>query len=186
MKQLKDACEKFKKEQPHLRFALYGTPQESTTGWFSNKLKEQFGVIEDITDKGWITNSYHVDIREEIDAFSKLSVESELMEYSTGGAVSYIEVNDLRNNIPAILEVFKHMYDTIIYSEINFESDVCGVCKYTGAMQADEETLEWYCPQCGNNDQNSLSVIRRTCGYLGETIWSEGRKKDILNRVKHL
>lgn len=186
MKQLKDACDKFKKEQPHLRFALYGTPQESTTGWFSNKLKEQFGVIEDITDKGWITNSYHVDIREEIDAFSKLSVESELMEYSTGGAVSYIEVNDLRNNIPAILEVFKHMYDTIIYSEINFESDVCGVCKYTGAMQADEETLEWYCPQCGNNDQNSLSVIRRTCGYLGETIWSEGRKKDILNRVKHL
>lgn len=186
MKQLKDACEKFKKEQPHLRFALYGTPQESTTGWFSNKLKEQFGVIEDITDKGWITNSYHVDIREEIDAFSKLSVESELMEYSTGGAVSYIEVNDLRNNIPAILEVFKHMYDTIIYSEINFESDVCGVCKYTGAMQADEETLNWYCPQCGNNDQNSLSVIRRTCGYLGETIWSEGRKKDILNRVKHL
>ena len=186
MKQLKDACEKFKKEQPHLRFALYGTPQESTTGWFSNKLKEQFGVIEDITDKGWITNSYHVDIREEIDAFSKLSVESELMEYSTGGAVSYIEVNDLRNNIPAILEVFKHMYDTIIYSEINFESDVCGVCKYTGAMQADEETLDWYCPQCGNNDQNSLSVIRRTCGYLGETIWSEGRKKDILNRVKHL
>lgn len=186
MKQLKDACEKFKKEQPHLRFALYGTPQESTTGWFSNKLKEQFGVIEDITDKGWITNSYHVDIREEIDAFSKLSVESELMEYSTGGAVSYIEVNDLRNNIPAILEIFKHMYDTIIYSEINFESDVCGVCKYTGAMQADEETLNWYCPQCGNNDQNSLSVIRRTCGYLGETIWSEGRKKDILNRVKHL
>ena len=186
MKQLKDACEKFKKEQPHLRFALYGTPQESTTGWFSNKLKEQFGVIEDITDKGWITNSYHVDIREEIDAFSKLSVESELMEYSTGGAVSYIEVNDLRNNIPAILEVFKHMYDTIIYSEINFESDVCGVCKYTGAMHADEETLDWYCPQCGNNDQNSLSVIRRTCGYLGETIWSEGRKKDILNRVKHL
>lgn len=186
MKQLKDACEKFKKEQPHLRFALYGTPQESTTGWFSNKLKEQFGVIEDITDKGWITNSYHVDIREEIDAFSKLSVESELMEYSTGGAVSYIEVNDLRNNIPAILEVFKHMYDTIIYSEINFESDVCGVCKYTGAMHADEETLNWYCPQCGNNDQNSLSVIRRTCGYLGETIWSEGRKKDILNRVKHL
>lgn len=186
MKQLKDTCEKFKKEQPHLRFALYGTPQESTTGWFSNKLKEQFGVIEDITDKGWITNSYHVDIREEIDAFSKLSVESELMEYSTGGAVSYIEVNDLRNNIPAILEVFKHMYDTIIYSEINFESDVCGVCKYTGAMHADEETLNWYCPQCGNNDQNSLSVIRRTCGYLGETIWSEGRKKDILNRVKHL
>lgn len=186
MKQLKDACDKFKKEQPHLRFALYGTPQESTTGWFSNKLKEQFGVIEDITDKGWITNSYHVDIREEIDAFSKLSVESELMEYSTGGAVSYIEVNDLRNNIPAILEVFKHMYDTIIYSEINFESDVCGVCKYTGAMHADEETLDWYCPQCGNNDQNSLSVIRRTCGYLGETIWSEGRKKDILNRVKHL
>ena len=186
MKQLKDACEKFKKEQPHLRFALYGTPQESTTGWFSNKLKEQFGVIEDITDKGWITNSYHVDIREEIDAFSKLSVESELMEYSTGGAVSYIEVNDLRNNIPAILEVFKHMYDTIIYSEINFESDVCGVCKYTGAMHADEKTLDWYCPQCGNNDQNSLSVIRRTCGYLGETIWSEGRKKDILNRVKHL
>lgn len=186
MKHLKDACEQFKKNQPHLRFALYGTPQESTTGWFSDKLKEQFGEIKDITDKGWITNSYHVDIREEIDAFTKLDKESKLMEYSTGGAVSYIEINNLQDNIEAMLKIYEHMYETIIYSEVNFESDVCGKCRYTGVMDIDNDTLEWVCPQCGNKNQDTLSVIRRTCGYLGETIWTEGRKLDIINRVKHL
>lgn len=186
MSHLKNACETFKKNQPHLRFALYGTPQESTTGWFNDKLKQQFGEIKDITDKGWITNSYHVDIREEIDAFTKLDKESKLMEYSTGGAVSYVEVNNLQRNIDAVLKLFQHMYETIIYSEINFESDVCGKCHYTGTMSNDPETLDWVCPQCGNDDQETLSVVRRTCGYLGETVWTDGRKKDILNRVKHL
>ena len=186
MRTMRDALDNYKLEQPHLRFALYGTPQESTTGWFSDKLKARFGVIEDITDKGWITNSYHVDIRERIDAFEKLDIESELQRYSTGGAVSYIETNPMHNNVDAILALYEHMYETIIYSEINFESDVCGVCKYTGTMDNDPETLDWVCPVCGNRDQTKLSVVRRTCGYLGETTWTKGRKLDIINRVKHL
>ena len=186
MRTMRDTLDNYKLEQPHLRFALYGTPQESTTGWFSDKLKARFGVIEDITDKGWITNSYHVDIRERIDAFEKLDIESELQRYSTGGAVSYIETNPMHNNVDAILALYEHMYETIIYSEINFESDVCGVCKYTGTMDNDPETLDWVCPVCGNRDQTKLSVVRRTCGYLGETTWTKGRKLDIINRVKHL
>ena len=186
MRTMRDALDNYKLEQPHLRFALYGTPQESTTGWFSDKLKARFGVIEDITDKGWITNSYHVDIRERIDAFEKLDIESELQRYSTGGAVSYIETNPMHNNVDAILALYEHMYETIIYSEINFDSDVCGVCKYTGTMDNDPETLDWVCPVCGNRDQTKLSVVRRTCGYLGETTWTKGRKLDIINRVKHL
>ena len=186
MRTMRDTLDNYKLEQPHLRFALYGTPQESTTGWFSEKLKARFGVIEDITDKGWITNSYHVDIRERIDAFEKLDIESELQRYSTGGAVSYIETNPMHNNVDAILALYEHMYETIIYSEINFESDVCGVCKYSGTMDNDPETLDWVCPVCGNRDQTKLSVVRRTCGYLGETTWTKGRKLDIINRVKHL
>lgn len=186
MKYMKEKCEIFKENQPHLRFALYGTPQESTTGWFSDRLEKQFGIIKDITDKGWITNSYHVDIREEIDAFSKLDFESKLQRYSTGGAVSYIETVNMEKNPAVVLEVIKHIYESIIYAEINFESDVCGKCHYTGTMDNDPETLNWVCPQCGNDDQLTLSVVRRTCGYLGETNWTEGRKLDILNRVKHL
>lgn len=186
MSYLQQKCKEFKDAQPHLRFALYGTPQESTTGWFNDKLKKEFGVIKDITDKGWITNSYHVDIRENIDAFTKLDKESKLMEYSTGGAVSYVEVNNLQRNIPAVIKLFQHMYETIIYSEINFESDVCGKCGYTGMVDINLDTLKWVCPQCKNDDQTTLSVVRRTCGYLGETVWTEGRIKDIVNRVKHL
>ena len=186
MRYLRDSLANFKIYQPHLRFALYGTPQESTTGWFSEKLKARFGVIEDITDKGWITNSYHIDIREEIDAFEKLNIESKLQNFSTGGAVSYIETNPMHDNVAAVLKLYEHMYETIIYSEINFESDVCGVCKHTGIMDNDPETLDWVCPVCGNRDQTKLSVVRRTCGYLGETTWTTGRKLDIINRVKHL
>ena len=186
MRYLRQRCDDFKNDQPHLRFALYGTPQESTTGWFSEKLKSQFGEIKDITDKGWITNSYHVDIREEIDAFTKLNVESELQKYSTGGAVSYIETTNMQKNTDAIMQVIQHIYETIIYAEINFESDVCGKCGYEGTMDNDPETLNWICPNCGNDDQMTLSVVRRTCGYLGETEWTDGRKLDILNRVKHL
>ena len=186
MRYLRDMLGNFKINQPHLRFALYGTPQESTTGWFSEKLRARFGDIPDITDKGWITNSYHVDIREEIDAFEKLNIEGALQRYSTGGAVSYVETSPLYNNVGAVLKLYEHMYETIIYSEINFESDVCGVCKYSGVMENDPETLDWVCPVCGNRDQTKLSVVRRTCGYLGETTWTKGRKLDILNRIKHL
>lgn len=186
MRVMRDTLGNFKINQPHLRFALYGTPQESTTGWFSDKLKKRFGEIKDITDKGWITNSYHIDIREEIDAFEKLNIESKLQRYSTGGAVSYVETNPMADNVEAILKLYEHMYETIIYAEINFESDVCGVCKYSGVMDNDPETLDWVCPVCGNRDQTKLSVVRRTCGYLGETTWTKGRKLDILNRVKHL
>ena len=186
MRYLRDKLANFKINQPHLRFALYGTPQESTTGWFSEKLKARFGDVPDITDKGWITNSYHVDIREEIDAFEKLNIEGKLQRYSTGGAVSYVETHPLHNNVGAVLKLYEHMYETIIYSEINFESDVCGVCKYSGIMDNDPETLDWVCPVCGNRDQTKLSVVRRTCGYLGETTWTKGRKLDILNRIKHL
>ena len=186
MRYLRDKLGNFKINQPHLRFALYGTPQESTTGWFSEKLRARFGDVPDITDKGWITNSYHVDIREEIDAFEKLNIEGKLQRYSTGGAVSYVETSPLYNNVGAVLKLYEHMYETIIYSEINFESDVCGVCKYSGVMENDPETLDWVCPVCGNRDQTKLSVVRRTCGYLGETTWTKGRKLDILNRIKHL
>lgn len=186
MRYLRDMLGNFKINQPHLRFALYGTPQESTTGWFSEKLRARFGDVPDITDKGWITNSYHVDIREEIDAFEKLNIEGALQRYSTGGAVSYVETSPLYNNVGAVLKLYEHMYETIIYSEINFESDVCGVCKYSGVMDNDPETLDWVCPVCGNRDQTKLSVVRRTCGYLGETTWTKGRKLDILNRIKHL
>ena len=183
---LRNSCDEFKRNQPHLRFALYGTPQESTTGWFNDKLKARFGEINDITDKGYITNSYHVDVREEIDAYTKLSIESKLQNYSTGGAVSYIETYNMKKNVPAIINVMQFMYENIIYAEVNSESDVCGCCGFEGTMQMDMETLQWYCPNCGNHDQASLSVVRRTCGYLGETYWTDGRKLDIINRVKHL
>ena len=186
MKHMRDKCELFKKEQPHLRFALYGTPQESTTGWFNDALRREFGDIDDITNKGWITNSYHVDIREDIDAFEKLTFESKLQKYSTGGAISYVETVNMQKNVDAVLDIVKHIYETIMYAEINFESDVCGKCKYSGTMDNDPVTLNWVCPQCGNDDQETLSVVRRTCGYLGETEWTDGRKLDILNRVKHL
>ncbi len=186
MKHLRDKCEEFKSGYPNLKFALYGTPQESTAEWFNDRLRKQFGDIEDITTKGFVTNSYHIDVREEIDAFEKLRIESELQKYSTGGAVSYIETHNMQKNPEALLQVVQYIYETIMYAEINFESDVCGVCKYMGIMDNDSVTLDWVCPQCGNRDQNKLSVIRRTCGYLSETIWTKGRKLDILNRVKHL
>lgn len=185
MKHLKEATEKWKKETG-LGFAVYGTPQESTTEWFSKKLKAQFGEIKDITDKGWITNSYHVDVREQIDAFSKLKIESKLQEQSTGGNVSYVEVYNMEKNLEALEQLIDFMYENNVYAEVNSESDVCGVCRYTGVMENDPETLDWVCPQCGNRNQEKLSVVRRTCGYLGETNWVTGRKLDILNRTKHL
>lgn len=184
MDKLNSTCQQWK-EETGLGFGLYGSPQESTSGWFIDKLRKRFGIVKDVTDKGWITNSYHIDIREEIDAFTKLSIEGELQKYSTGGNVSYVETYNMEKNLDALEQVIDHMYEHNIYAEINSESDSCGVCHYTGTMVADED-LNWVCPQCGNKDQSKLSVIRRTCGYLGETTWCTSRKLDILNRVKHL
>lgn len=186
MEFMEDHVNKFKEEKPHLRFALYGTPSESTTGWFNDKLKARFGEIEDITSKGWITNSYHIDIRENIDAFTKLRLESKLQDHSKGGAISYVEVHNMSKNVPAVIKLIQYMYETTMYGEINFESDVCGKCHYQGVMDFDKERMLWVCPQCGCSDQNYLSVVRRVCGYLGETFWTPGRLLDITNRVKHL
>ena len=188
MRHLRNKCEEWKNNQPHLRFALYGTPQESTTETFSKALIRDFGEIEGICGHGklWVTNSYHVDIQEEINAFDKLAIEGELQKYSTGGAVSYIETYNMCKNQEALLQVVQYMYETIMYAEINFESDICGECQYSGVMDNDPETLDWVCPNCGNRNQDTLSVVRRTCGYLAETKWTKGRLLDILNRVKHL
>lgn len=185
MTYLQDTVLKWK-EETGLGFALYGTPSESTAGYLSDRLKDTFGEIKDITDKGWLTNSYHVDIREQVDAFTKLSIESKLQEQSLGGNVSYVEVNNLCNNLEALEQLVDFMYENNIYAEVNSESDVCGACHYEGIMSNDPKTLDWYCPVCGNKDQSKLSVVRRVCGYLGETVWTKGRKLDILNRVKHL
>lgn len=185
MKHLQDTTKKWKAETG-LLFALYGTPQESTGGVFNDKLKKEFGEIKDITSKGFITNSYHVDVREEIDAFSKLALEGKLQEQSLGGCVSYVETYNLSKNIKSLEQLIDFMYEHNIYAEINFESDTCGECGFSGVMEYDLDKDIWICPQCGNNDQHKLSVVRRTCGYLGENTWTKGRVLDILNRVKHL
>lgn len=185
MKYLRDTADTWK-EETGLGFSVYGSPIESTTEWFSKKLKNKFGEITDITDKGWITNSYHIDIREKIDAFSKLEIEGKLQEYSTGGNVSYVEVYNMEKNLEALEQVVDFMYEHNVYAEINSESDVCGKCHFTGTMQNDSTTHKWICPNCGNDNQETLSVVRRSCGYLGETVWTEGRLLDIIHRVKHL
>lgn len=185
MKYLQDTTKKWKAETG-LLFALYGTPQESTGGVFNDKLKKEFGEIKDITSKGFITNSYHVDVREEIDAFSKLALEGKLQEQSLGGCVSYVETYNLSKNIKSLEQLIDFMYEHNIYAEINFESDTCGKCGFSGVMEYDLDKDIWICPQCGNDDQHKLSVVRRTCGYLGENTWTKGRVLDILNRVKHL
>lgn len=185
MSYLEEKTRQFKEAQPHLRFALYGTPQESTAGVFCDAIKRDFGNLKDITDKGFITNSYHADVREEMDAFTKIEREGVLQDYSKGGAISYIETHRMTKNIPAVIEWLKFGYEHSLYFEGNFESDSCGVCGYKGVMDIDKD-LNWVCPQCGCKDQYKLSVIRRTCGYLGETIWTPARKLDIINRKKHL
>lgn len=185
MDYLQETVKKWK-EETGLAFALYGTPQESTGGLFNDKLKKEFGEIKDITTKGFITNSYHVDVREQIDAFSKLALEGVLQEESLGGCVSYVETYNMSKNLKALEQLVNFMYEHNIYAEINFESDTCGACGYSGVMEYDLENDIWICPQCGNKDQHKLSVVRRTCGYLGENVWTKGRILDILNRVKHL
>ena len=163
MKYLQDTTKKWK-EETGLGFALYGTPQESTGGVFNDKLRKEFGDIKDITTKGFVTNSYHVDVREEINAFDKLALEGKLQEQSLGGCVSYVETYNMSKNLKALEQLIDFMYENNIYAEINFESDTCGKCGYSGVMEYDLDKDIWICPQCGNDDQNKLSVVRRTCG----------------------
>ena len=184
MKHLKEATEKWKKETG-IGFALYGTPAESLCYRFARIDREKFGEIRDITDKGYYTNSYHVDVREEIDAFEKLSFESEFQKLSLGGAISYIEIPNMRHNLKALEDVVKFIYDNIQYAEFNTKSDYCHVCGFDGEIIVNDN-LEWECPNCGNKDKNKMNVTRRTCGYLGENFWNEGKTKEIKSRVLHL
>ncbi len=184
MQRMNDKCKEWKAAE-NIDYSVYGTPIESTTYKFAKALKKRFGTVEGITDRDYITNSYHVPVFEEIDAFSKLKLESEFQKLSPGGAVSYIEAPNLTNNIDAVLEVIKFIYDNIMYAEINTKSDYCQVCGYDGEIQIDDN-LEWYCPNCGNRDHDKLNVARRTCGYIGTNFWNKGRTQEIKERVLHL
>ena len=184
MQHLNDATAKWKAEED-IDYSVYGSPIESTTYKFAKCLKERFGTIKGITDRGYVTNSYHVPVFEEIDAFSKLKLESEFQRLSPGGAISYIETPNLQNNLDAILEVIQFIYDNIMYAELNTKSDYCQKCGYTGEILIDDN-LEWYCPNCGNRDHNTLNVARRTCGYIGTNFWNKGRTQEIKERVLHL
>ena len=187
MQHMNDACAKWKKEKD-IDFSLYGTPLESTTYKFAKCLQKRFGIIEGITDKGYITNSYHVHVTEPIDAFKKLEFEAQFQHLSPGGAISYVEVPDMQNNIPAVLEVMKFIYHHIIYAELNTKSDYCQACGWDGEIEVVEEDgkLIWKCPQCGNTDQDKMNVARRTCGYIGTQYWNQGRTQEIKDRVLHL
>ena len=184
MKRLRNACETWK-EESGLGFGLYGTPAESLCYRFARIDKEKFGDIKDITDKGYYTNSYHVDVREHIDAFSKLKFESQFQPISSGGAISYVEIPNMRNNLAALEELVKFIYDNIQYAEFNTKSDYCHVCGYDGEIIINDDN-EWECPQCHNKDRKKMNVTRRTCGYLGENFWNVGKTKEIKSRVTHL
>ena len=184
MRKLNEAC-KMWKEKENIDYSVYGTPIESTTYKFAKALRERFGVVKGITDRDYITNSYHVPVFEEIDAFDKLKLESEFQALSPGGAISYIETPNLSNNLDAVIEVIKFIYDTIMYAELNTKLDYCHECGYTGEILIDDN-LEWYCPECGNRDHAKLNVARRTCGYIGSNFWNKGRTQEIKERVIHL
>ena len=188
MQHMNDACNKWKRET-NIAFSIYGSPIESTTYKFAKCLQKRFGIIEGITDKNYITNSYHVHVTEPIDAFSKLKFESQFQALSTGGAISYVEVPDMQDNIPAVIQVMRFIYDNIMYAELNTKSDYCQECGYTGEIQIVEDEhkkLIWKCPKCGCTDQNKLNVARRTCGYIGTQFWNQGRTQEIKERVLHL
>lgn len=184
MNRLRAACDKWKADTG-LGFGLYGTPAESLCYRFARIDKERFGTIKDVTDKGYYTNSYHVDVREKIDAFSKFRFESQFQTISSGGAISYVEIPNMRNNLDALAEVVRYIYDNIQYAEFNTKSDYCHVCGYDGEIIINDDG-EWECPQCGNKDHNKMNVTRRTCGYLGENFWNVGKTKEIKARVLHL
>lgn len=188
MQKLNDACDTWK-NQTNVGFSTYGTPLESTTYKFARCLQKRFGVIPGVTDKNYITNSYHVNVTEHIDAFSKLTFESKFQKLSPGGAVSYVEVPNMQNNIDAVITLMRHIYETIMYAELNTKSDYCQCCGYTGEIKivndADDKLI-WECPNCGNHDQSKLNVARRTCGYIGTQFWNQGRTQEIKERVLHL
>ena len=186
MQKMNDKCAEWKKAE-NIDYSLYGTPLESTTYKFAKCLQRRFGIIEGITDKGYITNSYHVNVTEEINAFEKLKFEAQFQHLSPGGAISYVEVPDMQNNIPAVLEVMKFIYNNIIYAELNTKSDYCQVCGWDGEIQIVEDNgkLIWKCPKCGNTDQDKMNVARRTCGYIGTQFWNQGRTQEIRDRVLH-
>ena len=184
MNHLNDACKKWKAEED-IDYSVYGTPIESTTYKFAKCLRERFGKIKGITDRDYITNSYHVPVFEEIDAFTKLKLESEFQNLSPGGAISYIETPNLENNLDSVMEIIKFIYNNIMYAELNTKSDYCQECGYTGEIQIDDD-LEWYCPNCGNRDHDKLNVARRTCGYIGTNFWNKGRTQEIKERVLHI
>ena len=188
MQHLNDKCKEWK-EAENISYSVYGTPMESTTYKFAKCLQKRFGIIPGVTDKNYITNSYHVHVTEEIDAFSKLKFESEFQKLSPGGAISYIEVPNMQTNIPAVLSVLQYIYENIMYAELNTKSDFCEVCGYDGEIKIiEDETgkLVWECPNCGNRDQDKLFVARRTCGYIGTQFWNQGRTQEIKDRVLHL
>ena len=189
MQRLNDKCAEWKAAE-NISYSVYGTPMESTTYKFAKCLQKRFGIIKGVTDKNYITNSYHVHVTEKIDAFSKLKFESDFQKLSPGGAISYVEVPNLQDNIEAVIEVMKFIYDNIMYAELNTKSDYCECCGYNGEIQIinDEKTgkLVWECPNCGNRDQDKMSVARRTCGYIGTQFWNQGRTQEIKDRVLHL
>ena len=187
MQYMNDACARWKQKE-NIDFSLYGTPLESTTYKFAKCLQKRFGMVPGITDKSYITNSYHVHVSEHIDAFTKLRFEAEFQQLSPGGAISYVEVPNMQNNIDAVLEVMQFIYENIMYAELNTKSDYCQVCGYDGEIEIreDDHKLIWVCPQCGNRDQNKMNVARRTCGYIGTQFWNQGRTQEIKDRVLHL
>ena len=184
MQRMNDKCKEWK-EAEKIDYSVYGTPIESVTYKFAKSLRDRFGVVKGITDRDYITNSYHVPVFEEIDAFTKLKLESEFQKLSPGGAVSYIETPNLTNNLDVVMEVIKFMYENIMYAEMNTKSDYCQNCGYTGEILLDDN-LEWYCPECGNRDHDKLNVARRTCGYIGTNFWNKGRTQEIKERVIHI
>ena len=187
MQRMNDKCTEWKTAE-NIDYSLYGTPLESTTYKFAKCLQRRFGIIKDVTDHGYITNSYHVNVREPIDAFTKLKFESEFQQLSPGGAISYVEVPDMQDNLEAVMSVLRYIYDNIMYAELNTKSDYCQECGYDGEIRIVEEDgkLVWECPHCGNRDQSKLNVARRTCGYIGTQFWNQGRTEEIRDRVMHL
>ncbi len=187
MQHMNDKCNEWKKAE-NMDYSLYGTPLESTTYKFAKCLQKRFGIVPGITDKNYITNSYHVHVSEQIDAFTKLKFESDFQRLSPGGAISYVEVPNMQDNLEAVMSVLQFIYDNIMYAELNTKSDYCQVCGYDGEIKIveDDGKLVWECPKCGNRDQNKLNVARRTCGYIGTQFWNQGRTQEIKDRVLHL